>query len=428
MATNAIAFNGSNQYAQIDNFSGLDSLTDYTIEFYVKNHASSAAYSLISCITDGTTDFSKFTTENGVGNTGFNFKTIYAGTDADGFESGAKLPTGTWTHVSMVHDATLQKTQVFINGVENNGYDLQQTGTSTLQSSTGMKFRSGWSESDTPDIYFQGSIGGYLRVWNRKLNGAEIYAKYDKTLTYATLGDSSLKVNCNFSEGSGTVVDNDASAGDDLDLYNTPTWETGPTLTEYSYPTVHFNQVSESGGDSEENTAGTTNAINSSDLEVCYDGAAGYVGVRFTNVTIPSGATIVSAVLRLVGDEVQTGGTDAVTTIKGHDVDNSGIFTTGAADLSGRYTGASTTASSSWTVVGTQIGVIYTTSDISAIVQEIVDRGGWASGNAMSFIMNSASTNVRTFEAYDGQAYSAPMLEVVYTVGGLSNSNFFTFF
>lgn len=49
-----------------------------------------------------------------------------------------------------------------------------------------------------------------LRLWTRALTGAEIYYNYNKTLTPAN--ETGLVVNCNFSEGSGTIVDNDATA------------------------------------------------------------------------------------------------------------------------------------------------------------------------------------------------------------------------
>ncbi len=52
------------------------------------------------------------------------------------------------------------------------------------------------------------------------------------------------------------------------------------------------------------------------------------------------------------------------------------------------------------------------TSDISSIVQEIVDRGGWASGNSMVLIVEGSGKRVA--EAYDGESANAPLLVIEY--------------
>ena len=53
------------------------------------------------------------------------------------------------------------------------------------------------------------------------------------------------------------------------------------------------------------------------------------------------------------------------------------------------------------------------TPDLTTIVQEIIDRGAWSSGNAMSFIFTG--TGHRTAKSYDGSSGSAPLLHVEYT-------------
>lgn len=126
MATNAIALNGTNQGGKIDNFSGLDSLTNFTIEVWVKNSASSAAYDpILKLETSTPTTFFGSSTENGVGNEGCNWSTEYDGDpDADGYVSDSVFPQGTWTHFAAVHNASTKKTYIFTNGVEHNGYNL----------------------------------------------------------------------------------------------------------------------------------------------------------------------------------------------------------------------------------------------------------------------------------------------------------------
>ena len=52
------------------------------------------------------------------------------------------------------------------------------------------------------------------------------------------------------------------------------------------------------------------------------------------------------------------------------------------------------------------------TPDLAAIVQEIVDRGGWASGHSMVFVV--VGSGERTAESYDGEAEGAPLLTVTF--------------
>ena len=58
------------------------------------------------------------------------------------------------------------------------------------------------------------------------------------------------------------------------------------------------------------------------------------------------------------------------------------------------------------------------TPDLSPVVQEIVDRAGWASGNAMAFIIESNGVlGRRTAVSYDQNSGFAPLLHVAYNDG-----------
>ena len=111
---------------------------------------------------------------------------------------------------------------------------------------------------------------------------------------------------------------------------------------------------------------------------------------RFQSVNIPQGATITSATLTL-----QFGNSDVDDTldlvVRGDDSDNSTAPTT-AAEANGK---AKTTAQVDWDWVSWLQDTNYVSPDLGAIVQEIVDRPGWASGNALQlFLMeNGGSTN-----------------------------------
>jgi hypothetical protein len=59
--------------------------------------------------------------------------------------------------------------------------------------------------------------------------------------------------------------------------------------------------------------------------------------------------------------------------------------------------------------------VPYQTPDIKTIVQEIVNRSGWASGNSMSFVITGSGD--RRAYAVDGSGYYAPLLHVEFGSG-----------
>lgn len=188
-------------------------------------------------------------------------------------------------------------------------------------------------------------------------------------------------------------------------------------------------RVTGSANDAEQDTAGLM-TLNSGDLEIGTNDTgtpAHYVGVRFTGLNIPQGATITSAYIQFTADGgASNTGNPASFTIVGHDIDNAPIFGNGNNDISNR---TATTASVLWsgipTWAGGASGAGQQTSDISAIVQEIVDIPTWASGNAMAFIINPSAVggDHRDAESVDGNALSAPLLVVNYAVSSGAYAN-----
>ncbi|WNJ20200.1 Ig-like domain-containing protein [Pontibacter sp. G13] len=155
----------------------------------------------------------------------------------------------------------------------------------------------------------------------------------------------------------------------------------------------------------------------SSDIELVADGSRGNqtIGLRFTGISVPQGATIDAAYIQFTCDETNTGTTNL--TIQGHDTDDAAAFSTSSYNVSNRTrTSASVNWSpASWSSVG-QSGSAQRTPEMKSIVQEIVNRGGWSAGNDMVMILTG--TGERTAEAYEGSAGSAPLLHIEYTVGG----------
>jgi hypothetical protein len=174
-------------------------------------------------------------------------------------------------------------------------------------------------------------------------------------------------------------------------------------------------RVAASSDDAEERASGSM-SLTSPDLELVYDDYidAGNqkVGIRFTGVDIPEGATIVNAYVQFQVDETSSVATSL--TIVGEDIDDAETFTSTSRDISSRV---KTTANVPWSPVAWntvgQAGPDQRTPDVSQIIEEIVGRPGWSSGNSLAVIITG--TGERVAESYNGDRGGAPLLYVEYT-------------
>ena len=162
--------------------------------------------------------------------------------------------------------------------------------------------------------------------------------------------------------------------------------------------------------DAEEKATGRVR-LASPDLQLVFYGSNQTVGLRFASVALPTGATILNAYVQFRVDEVNTAA--ASLTVSGEASDDPGTFTTATRNVSAR---ARTTASVDWTpapwpTVG-RAGVEQRTPNLAAVIQEIVSRPGWASGNALALIITGTGT--RTADSFEGGW--APSLHVEYQV------------
>ena len=152
-------------------------------------------------------------------------------------------------------------------------------------------------------------------------------------------------------------------------------------------------------------------------------------GLRFTNITIPKGSTISQASMTF-RCEFGTSGVGSATRISAEDVDDAITFADDAAAFDTRWA-ARTTARMDWD------GIAATTTDVdfnsittdgvttfASIIQEVIDRAGWASGQDMVIFWDDfddrsthANTAVIFAYSYDGSAEFAPKLVITYTEG-----------
>ncbi len=171
--------------------------------------------------------------------------------------------------------------------------------------------------------------------------------------------------------------------------------------------------ISNGSDDVEESSNGNID-LTSSDLELVHDGSDQTIGLRFRNVFIPHGSTVRSAYL-VFSDDVTEPESGAVSlTIKGENVDDSAAFNSVVANVSDRVTTGNVSwspgawgAASDW----------YSSPEVTSIVQTIVNRGGWTSGNSMSFIITGSGSGKRVANSFDGEAGMATRLVVVVAGG-----------
>lgn len=165
-------------------------------------------------------------------------------------------------------------------------------------------------------------------------------------------------------------------------------------------------QIAESGDDAEESATGAV-SLTSSDLELVQDKTMQTVGLRFPNVPLARGAKVARAYVQFDAKEA----TDQPTQleIRGHAADNAAAFATAAFNISQRPT---TKADVSWEPKawkkGGKPGPDQRTPDLSAVIQEVVDRPAWQQGNALALIIRGSGKRVAI--SADGDPKRAPKL------------------
>jgi hypothetical protein len=312
--------------------------------------------------------------------------------------------------------------------------------------------RPAWSEGNSLVILITGSGGRVAESFNGDAAGAPLLrveystsgnqrptvdAGVDQTITLPTntanldgtvtddgLPDPPATVTTTWSQvsGPGTVTFDNANAVDTTASFSSAgtyglrlTADDGELITfddvtitviDPNAPIVVEVRVAASSDDAEETATGTVD-LTSTDLDL----SSKTVGLRFTPVSIPPGATITSAYIQFKADE--TNATTATTTIRGEAIDHAPTFTSTSGNITSRIPTSASVAWSpaAWTVG--DAGPAQQTPDIAALIQEIVDRPGWTSGNALVIIFTKG-TGARAAEPFDAEPAGAPLLRVEY--------------
>jgi hypothetical protein len=241
------------------------------------------------------------------------------------------------------------------------------------------------SASDTED----GNVTASLS-WTSNLDG--------------TIGSGASFSITTLSEGTHTIT---ATATDSGGLTSSDTitinvLSSGGGTTRLSIP------ISSGSDDVEEKPDGNV-IIGSTDLDLVASGGNQTVGMRFNNVNIPQGSTIVGAYIQLTVAKARS--TDTSLTLKGEAADNATTFRKISNNLSARPV---TTASVSWAPVpwtaAGDAGVDQRTPDLTPIVQEIVNRSNWANSNSLAIIVTGSGK--REAISFEANASAAPVLHL----------------
>jgi len=146
-------------------------------------------------------------------------------------------------------------------------------------------------------------------------------------------------------------------------------------------------------------------------------------GGRFNNVVVPQGATIVTAKFTITNRQASYNGI-VKSRISAEDVDDAATFADDSAAFDTRWA-ARTTARVDWDLPAQAWAdqTEYDSPEIKTIIQEIVNRVGWVSGNSIVIFWDDFDDRttqglytVRDVYSYDNPGFTAyaPKLSITY--------------
>lgn len=186
--------------------------------------------------------------------------------------------------------------------------------------------------------------------------------------------------------------------------------------------TVVDEQVGAGNSDAEEKTNNSNFAVGYTSINIRSHATNSYAGgFHFSGVAIEG--TIDTAYIETYFYNASVD--QPLADVYANDVDSAADFNT-EADVAGRIL---TTATVAWGD-GSDLGVGWwgSTVEIKTVVQEIVDRGSWASDNDIVIIIwaRNTATHDANARSYEGNSSQAAKLHVEYTAGGATRRIFIT--
>jgi len=186
------------------------------------------------------------------------------------------------------------------------------------------------------------------------------------------------------------------------------TWE-----TQYNFGTIIRPQIDATANDAQQRIGAFAPSITGNPIQLgnAASGQPQVDGWRWA-LSIPKGSTVTKAYVRFIAQAANTSATPTLT-IYAQAVNDATAFSTAVNNVGSR---ASTTATVAWTGLPSWVsGLEYITPNIGTVVDEIVKRAGWASGNNIAILISATNVNVlRPVVSYDGASANAAYLEVYY--------------
>lgn len=145
---------------------------------------------------------------------------------------------------------------------------------------------------------------------------------------------------------------------------------------------------------------------------------------RLTGVTIAQGTTINSASFKLTAQATYNAGANVVSFLVSAEAsDNAPALTaTGSGENLRSSTGTAprprtTAVSAAWNQTSVVVDTEYSI-DVTSVIQEIINRAGWTSGNAIVILVDTNTTTTlgewQDYYSYDGSTTKAAKLDIDY--------------
>jgi menaquinone-dependent protoporphyrinogen IX oxidase len=167
-------------------------------------------------------------------------------------------------------------------------------------------------------------------------------------------------------------------------------------VVDYFVPTQNTFSILSSSDDAEEKPKGTAGDLTSSDLELTMDKTSKQIiGLRFDKLTIPQGMEVQNAYIQFTVDEV-TNVDPCKLVIQIEDTENSTTYTEAIGTISNRKLVLDSVLwnpTAAWTVDG-EAGKEQQTPNLASLLNKILSKQNWKSGNSVSFIINGVGARV----------------------------------
>jgi hypothetical protein len=154
-------------------------------------------------------------------------------------------------------------------------------------------------------------------------------------------------------------------------------------------------------------------SLYSSDLEMVQESRTQNVAIRFRNVKIPQGVEITKAYLQFQVDERDSRSTNLTISIENSN--HAPAYGWNSYNLTNRSFLSQTVSWTppAWSRVGDE-DVDQRTPDITNLIQPIINRSDWNSGNALLFKITGSGKRVA--KSYDNDSNAAPLLHIEYNL------------